>query len=229
MTVSIHSRAALAAGLMLVSACGPQKPAGPADSDDRELTGSLASEIQVDPAKVGAPEAVRASAPDLPAGQRSPAAIAAARAEAARLVGGAVPPAPQAANDAASRQAIADAGKRLSGGSADCAAKAKPGTAWSAHVPAALAIYPRAHVVEAAGADRDGCNLRVVSFVTPVGIDDVLGYYNARVRAEGLSAARGMDGKDHVLGGSSAKLAYVIYARGLPNGLTEVDILTTGN
>ena len=217
-------RTALVAGLVLLAGCKKEAPPPKADKD---VTGTLADEIEVDPRLVGQPSQAAANV-DLAPGQRSPAAIAAAKAEAARLAGGPVGALPPLVEDEASRQVIAEAGARLSGGSSDCAAKVASGKAWAQRLPRALAVYPRGHLVEAAGVDGRGCSLRVVSFVTPVGLDDVLGYYHARVRAEGLSAAQRRDGKDRVLGGTSAVRSYLIYGRTLANGLTEIDILASG-
>ena len=218
----------LLVGPILLSACQQDKaPASPPTAG--ESASSLADAIQVDPAKIGQPAGSDAASPALPPDQRSPAAIAAARGEAARLAGGAIGPAPAVSTDAAAARAIADAGKRLAGGSADCGAKARPDAAWATRVPAPLAPYPRARVIEAAGVDGGGCSLRVISFVTAVGIDDVLGYYHARVGAAGMSAVRRAEGGDQVLGGGSAMRAYMIYARRLANGLTEVDVLTSGS
>lgn len=215
------------AGALLLSACGADKPAA-ADPGDRELKGGLAKDIQIDPALVGRARPGGETPPELPADQRGPQAVAAARAEATKLAGGSIDAPPAPSSDPASAKAIAEAGRRLSGGPADCAAKAEQGAAWAGRVPGALAPYPRAKVIEAAGTDRDGCSLRVVSFVTPVGVADVLGYYHTRTRAEGMSAVHRLEGTDHVLGGASAVRAYVIYARALSNGFTEVDIMTTG-
>lgn len=224
MTPRATCRIALVAGLLLIAGCKKQAPPPQADKD---VTGTLADEIKVDPRLVGQASPA-AAVVDLPAEQRSPAAIAAAKAEAAKLAGGPVGALPPVAEDEASRKAIAEAGARLSGGSSDCAAKVAPGAAWAQRLPRALAVYPRAHLVEAAGVDGRDCSLRVVSFVTPVGLDDVLGYYHARARAEGLSAVQRRDGKDRVLGGTSPVRSYLIYGRTLANGLTEIDILALG-
>ena len=82
---------------------------------------------------------------------------------------------------------------------------------------------------EAAGTDADGCMLAVVNFVTPVDAKDVIDFYFTRVRAAGYDAKHSLDGKDHVLGGSKGSAAYLIYARKLDNGVTEVDLIASGS
>lgn len=222
---------AVALGALMLSACGGRQPepapTGEGAVAESELTGNLADQIKIDPSLAAAQSTE--PPPELPADQRTPAAINAAKAEAAKLAGGTIAAAPAPSSDSASEKAIAEAGARLAGGPANCPAKVTKGPAWAARVPAALAAYPRGHVIDAAGSDAAGCSLRVLNFVTPVGIEDVLGYYYTRVRADGMSAARRTEGADAVLGGGSAVRAYVIYARPLSNGLTEVDIITTGS
>ncbi len=78
------------------------------------------------------------------------------------------------------------------------------------------------------GTDDDGCALRVVNFVTPVSVSDVLGYYNTRAARAGYGVQARTDGTDHVLGGSKGGRAYVVYVRKQDNGLTGVDLVTSG-
>jgi hypothetical protein len=70
--------------------------------------------------------------------------------------------------------------------------------------------------------------MSVVNFVTPVAVKDVIDFYYTRVRKAGFSADYRMEGADHVLGGRNAGKAYVLYARKLDNGLTEVDLVSSG-
>ena len=125
-------RTALVAGLVLLAGCKKEAPPPKADKD---VTGTLADEIEVDPRLVGQPSQVAANV-DLAPAQRSPAAIAAAKAEAARLAGGPVGALPPLVEDEASHQVIAEASARLSGGSSDCAAKVASGKAWARFAPA---------------------------------------------------------------------------------------------
>ena len=121
---------------------------------------------------------------------------------------------------------VAEAAKT---GKVDCAGKAEYSMKWASSLPEALGVYPRGAVQEAAGTDSDGCRMRVVSFATPVAPEDVIDFYFTRVRAAGYDAKHSLDGKDHVLGGSKGSAAYLIYARKLDNGVTEVDLIASGS
>ncbi len=227
----LHARQFLTAlaGVLLLSACG----SGKEDAGDPALSGELGDQILVDPDIAGEGGAKRREA-GLPPELRSPEAIAVAMAEAARLAGGAIQPAPSpaAAGNELSQAAIAETSARIAGQAPgmgiDCPRKVEYSAAWADRLPAALAVYPRGHVIEAAGTDRDGCRFRVVNFITPVAVSDVIAFYHARVRAAGYDAEHLLDGRDNVLGGVRDAAAYVIYARKLGNGLTEVDIIANG-
>jgi len=113
--------------------------------------------------------------------------------------------------------------------SADCTKKAQYSATWAAKLPKDLPVYPRGAVQEAAGTDADGCRLRVVNFVSPVTPKDVIDFYFTKATGAGYGAEYRMDGADHVLGGRKGGQAYVVYARKLGNGLTEVDLVASGN
>ncbi len=81
---------------------------------------------------------------------------------------------------------------------------------------------------EAAGTDDDACALRVVNFQTGVSLDDVIDFYFSSACKAGYSAQRVRDGGDDVLGGLKGSASYVVYARKLPSGATEVDLVTNG-
>jgi len=195
---------------------------------------ALGDEIVVDPtmtAESGAPGTEKgiALSPD----SRSPQAIAAARKAAADLTGGLRElPAPvkgsasQLSESAAAAAQITPAAKAEK---TDCAAKAQYGKDWAAKLPAELPLYPHAAVQEAAGTDNDGCALRVVSFGTPVDQQDVIGFYRTMALKAGYSADYRLDGGDQVVGGKKGGQAYVVFARKQANGVTEVDLITSGH
>ena len=99
---------------------------------------------------------------------------------------------------------------------------------WAAKLPKDLPVYPRSAVQEAAGTDADGCNLRVVNFVSPVSPKDVIDFYYTKATNAGYGAEYRMDGTDNVLGGRKGGQSYLLYARKLDNGLTEVDLIASG-
>lgn len=235
--------ALLLAGATLLSGCGDgdkeRQTASPA-RDDPALTGALADQILVDPDLAGQNEvaaggALSATDGALPTDNDSPEQIAAARGEAMALVGGsgAMKPLPAARAIAAKlpEAAAFTAAARAAASSATgarCADKVRYTAAWAARLPEAFPVYPRGNVQEAAGTDEAGCALRVVNFTTPVPLEDVLAFYYTRGLSAGYKADRfRQDGYD-MLGGTRGSASYMIYARRLPSGRTEVDLVTSG-
>lgn len=225
------------AGIALLAGCTDTKKSDAgAAGDDPAMTGALGDQIMVDPdlaGQNGVAVLADGKAIELPPEQRSPEAIAAAKQEAAKLAGGTLKSAPEPSQgnsasmveNAATAAQIAEA-SRVQG--KDCAQGVEYSMGWASRLPAELAVYPRGAVQEAAGIETSGCSLRVVSFVTPVERDDVLDFYFTRVSKAGFIADHRVDGGDHVLGGSKGGAAYLVYARKLDNGLTEVDLIASG-
>ncbi|MFC0205576.1 hypothetical protein [Novosphingobium soli] len=217
---------ALAASLALAGCgSGGKQPAG---ESDPALDGGLGDPVLVDPQGGSDQRAIA-----VPPQDRTPEAVAAARRQAAESAGGTLQPPPAAAQggagalaEAAAKTAQVAPATRAAG--TDCAAKVRYSGEWVARIPAELPVYPRAAVQEAAGIDGDGCALRVVSFATPVSVDDVIGFYYGKATAAGYTAEHKLDGSDHVLGGRRQARAYVVYARKLEGGLTEVDLVASG-
>lgn len=224
---------------LALAACGGAKdPATKSTEADPAISGALADQIMVDPdlAKQNRGNAALSGGGpadgSLPLEQASPEAIAAAKADALRLVGGRMQLAPSA-NGSGSQQGAelataADVASNVPGIGAACPDKVEYSAAWAAKMPAAFPVYPRGHINEAAGTDQDGCALRVVSFVTPVAPMDVMNFYYTRARSAGFAAERRREGGDDVLGGTKSGAAYLVYARQMPNGLTEVDLVANG-
>lgn len=214
MNRSLLSLASGAAVLALLAGCGKESPA-PAPTG----VPSLGDQIAVDPGLIGGDAA--SDAPQLPADQRSPAAVEAARKDAAKLAGGTIETAP--APSAEDSAPLARSAAMVNPG---CVDKARHAPKWATALPDALPVYPRAAVQDAAGTDEGGCRLRVVNFVTAVAPQDVVNFYYTSARKAGFDAQHRLDGKDHVLGGAKERAAYVIYIRTLENGLTEVDLVS---
>lgn len=242
-STSARSRLSLAAGAfaatLLLAACGESKEeAAPSAESDPALTGALGDQIMVDPdlaAQNRGNAVISGGGPasaEIPPEKATPEVAAAARAEAAAISGGKLAAAPAAVSGAEAVQAAATAEKvaagAMPGGPGNCAAKVEYTMTWATRTPAPFPVYPRAHVTEAAGTDKDGCKLRVVNFVTPVAIDDVMSFYATRARMAGFAAGHAKAGSDNVLSGTKANSAYVVYARRRDNGMTEVDLVTNG-
>ncbi|MEZ5695390.1 MAG: hypothetical protein R3E18_02850 [Sphingomonadaceae bacterium] len=225
--------------VLLVSACGGAPEEGdPMAEEDPAATAALNDQLMVDPDLANQNEGNAAltggSSAVLPPENATPEAMAAARDEAAALVGGlakmAAPPAateveggaePTAALTAAARAMVAPDG-------ANCAEKVQYSAAWAAKLPDALPVYPRGSTQEAAGTDEGNCSLRVVNFLTPVPLNDVLAFYNTRASTGGYSVEHVKQEGDNVLSGTKGSAAYVIYARRHQNGVTEVELVTSG-
>ena len=169
----------------------------------------------------------------MPAINTSPEAVAAARSRAAELVGGtnALRPAPAPrdlgtqATVTKAMQKAAQAAVSLGGG--NCAEQVEYSTAWAAKLPGTFPVYPRGNTKEAAGTDEGACALRVVSFRSPVPLDEVLAFYNTRALANGYSAEHVRAAGDNILSGTKGEAAYVVYGRRLPSGVTEIDLVTS--
>ena len=227
---------ALCAAAMLLAGCGrDDRPAARAEIDPA-LAGALADPIMIDTDLSGqnrASAAVAGGGPvviELPIVERGPEAIAAARADAAKLAGGKVKPAPSPRQAAAAERGVtaAQIAGTVKGIAASCAGKAEYALAWSQRLPEPLAIYPRGHLREAAGADAAGCSLRVASFVTPVEPGEVIDFYYTRIKAAGFAPEYRLAEGSHSLGGSKGGAAYAVHARKLESGLTEVDLVASG-
>ncbi len=162
-------------------------------------------------------------------------AIAAARADALRIVGGPgrmrkAPEPREVAGDLPEGATLTAAARAAAspGGNGDCAARAQYTMQWAARMPAAFPVYPRGAVQEAAGTDASGCSLRAINFVTPVPLGEVIDFYYSRALAARFTAQRVLQDGDDVLAGMKGGASYVVYARQLPSGLTEVDLVTSG-
>ncbi len=118
----------------------------------------------------------------------------------------------------AERQTTPDAGV--------CAKKIGYSAGWANRLPADLPLYPAARLTEAAGADKDGCRLRVVSFASAAPMQKMLDWYFTKVSAAGYSAGHSTDGRQHVLGGVRGNDAYVVYVTARAGGGSDVDLVS---
>lgn len=234
--VSSHRLLCSIAAIALLAGCGGADKSKADGEVDPAMNGALDGQVMTDPelsGQRGAAAAADRAVIELPPEQRSPEAIASAREEAAKKAGGSLASAPKP-KDGGSASLVegaataAQVAQQSRAAATDCAAKVRYSASWANRLPDALSIYPRGAVQEAAGTDADGCQMSVVNFVTPVEVKDVIDYYYTRVRKAGYDADYRMEGADHVLGGKNAGKAYVLFARKLENGLTEVDIVSSG-
>lgn len=227
---------------LMLGGCGSDAPkSGKVQPEaDPAMEQALADEIMVDPDLAGqnpasAGIALGGQDASLPPDIDSPREIEAARRSALELVGGVdkmkTAPAPRVVEKgrpAGSTITAAARAAALGPNGADCAGKVEYTTAWAARMPETFPVYPRGNVKEAAGTDQDGCALRSVTYTTPVANGDVIDFYYTRASAAGFKTERLRQGIDEVLGGAKGKVSYLVSARQLASGRTEVDLITSG-
>lgn len=222
----------------LLASCGDKNEDETAgDAMDPASEQALNDELTTDPDLAGRNEANAALSGTgnaaIPNVDKSPRAIEAAMSRAAELVGGRskLAPAPAAkslgSKASPSKAMVAAAKAAVAPGGENCGDKVDYTSAWAAKLPAAFPVYPRGNTQEAAGTDEGQCALRVVSFVTPVALDDVLAFYNTRAKTAGYNVEHVTSGGDNILSGTKGKSAYVVYGRRLQQGVTEIDLVTT--
>lgn len=228
----------LAGSLLLAGCGGGEKAAAVPVPEDAAITAALSDPIMTDPDLAWQNEAHSAVAVSGPANaalppiDRSKEAIEAAREDAARLVPGTPPavPAPSAEDLTPLREAVTAAQMAAAAqvARAECIANVAYTARWAAALPEPLQVYPRGAVEEAAGTDAGGCGLRVVHFRTPVAVEEVIAFHNARLRAAGYPVRHGAEGGAHALRGRKGGAAYVVFVRQAEDGLTAADIVVGG-
>ena len=115
-------------------------------------------------------------------------------------------------------------------GGSPCAKNVKSGPEWADRMPAPFRLYPGGKLAEAAGVDEERCTLRIISFTSAAGIDPILNYYYTQARRAGYDAEHLVSGAEHQLGGTNAKgAAYLVFARRIANGQTEVDVVANAD
>lgn len=132
------------------------------------------------------------------------------------------------ARDALTLGALASSqpNRRTSG----CAAALRYSAAWANRLPTDLPLHPQARVIEAAGAEGNGCSLRAVSFAVSRPMATMLDWYYTRATKAGYASEHQTDGARHVLGGTRARGggAYVVFMTERADGATAIDLLTNG-
>lgn len=214
------------AALLLLASCGDATAPIVQPEGDPAMAAALNDPLMTDPDLVAQNRASHAALlperdASIPAEDASPRAIATARAEALALVGGpgrmkAAPP-PEAASSSASRRAHGQ-----------CTRARTRTAAWAAQMPDAFPVYPRAAVQTAAGADEPGCALRTVSFTTPVPPGDVIDFYFTRASHAGFTAEHTVAGGEASLGGTSGTSRFAVRVGVRGDGMTAVELVTSG-
>lgn len=230
--------------MLLLAACGQD------DGDSAPLVQhigdplmdpALSEQILVDPDMVNRNTANRpiSLGPEdgsVPLPDRGTDAARAARGEALELISGIIAmrraPQPERVDGKLPESArLSVAARAASAGddNRDCASVAEFSAIWAARMPEAFPVYPRGVVQEAAGTDTNGCHLRVVNFATPVALGDVMDFYFTRGASNGFAMQRVLQDGEDVLGGTQGGRSFMVFARTQDDGMTTVDLVTTGS
>ena len=234
----------LAISLAALAGCGRGDPvADPQAERDPAAAAALGDPIMADPdlaSQNRGNSALSGGGPaqgDLPAFDRSAEEATAARTAAAALLGGRRGDIPPPAPPPASTGAVSRLGGALtlpalltaSGiGSKACAQGLGFTMGWAARLPAAVPIYPRGHVIMAAGSDAPGCQVRALRYVTPVEPGEIAVFAYASAAAGKLAPVHRREGADEVISGGAGAQQFAVYARKRADGLSEVDLFTAG-
>lgn len=201
---------------------------------DPALKGALAGKIVVDPNLSGQSNRHAVRPADRPANAALPVLkgdAAKALAESVKLAGGKLlaTPAPTQGEAMESSATLAALAREQSqpGGNVTCRKQLAYGMQWASRMPEPFTVYPGAQLMEAAGADKDGCTLRGATFVTPVPRQSVMDFYYTQALRSGFDAEHKILGGDHVLGGTRKDdgSAFLLLFTDAPGGRTNVDII----
>lgn len=224
--------------LFALAACGDSAENGEGGASDPTSEQALNDQIMVDPdlanQNEGAAGLTAGADQTIPPENMTPEAIQAAQDAAFALVGGSdgfkdLPEPKQygaSIPESSTLSAATKAAARL--GSGNCTENVEYSAAWAAKLPAIFPVYPRGTTKEAAGTDADNCALRVVNYLTPVALDEVLKFYYSRATTGGYNTEYAVAQNDNVVSGTKGNASFVVYGRRLSTGLTEIDLITSG-
>lgn len=109
----------------------------------------------------------------------------------------------------------------------ECAATMKPSAIWGARLPESFPIYPRSALIYGAGNTSGTCNIRTVTFVTPVAGEEVARFYFSLARRAGFSPEVRRDGMIFMQAEKQGARMLVSVAR-RADGATQVSLLLSG-
>jgi hypothetical protein len=204
---------------------------GAASATDPMLQSALKDQIMVDPRLVQQANADTIRPPAQPeAGAVPPDGIADA---AHKPITGDVRPAPPPTGTckqcaAAKRALTLGSLSESQGASAQCVANVAYSVVWANRLPQGVPLYPDAQVSEAAGADRHGCALRVVSFASAAPMQRLLDWYYTRTAEAGYRAEHQASGQEHVLAGTKKGAAFLLILKPRAGGGTTADLMADG-
>ena len=225
-----------ALALTALAACGEEAVEAPPEvlAQDPQLARALGDPLMVDPDLAWRNEAnaVIAFRDGHPLPAIAARADSAERArEAARLElleGGQIPalPRPGDGEGAPALGGLVTAGEMVDavGGRSDCIEGLDARLDWSTKMPETSSLMPHGMVQQAAGIDVGTCVIRVVRYLAPVGIEDVLEYHWTKLDRARFDISR-FSRPAAQLHGERRDQKLVIEAREGPGGMTAVDIV----
>ena len=218
---------ALAVIALALPGCSRREPPPPPAQTDPAVAQAINAPILTDPdlvsldkrfAVMADPGALDAS---LPLDDFAPEMIASARTEAAAMIADS----PRIALAAGDRCAACDGvllADRAAVLGAACSAGLEEDLAWALRLPAALPIYPKAHLREAVGRSDGACRIRGASFTAPVSASEVLAFYRVIAAKAGFRMRQaGSSG----LVGTHGTVRMAVLVRPEPGGLAHFDLL----
>ncbi|MEP2737257.1 MAG: hypothetical protein ABJP34_13280 [Erythrobacter sp.] len=172
------------------------------------------------------------SIPPLPTGPESRAKARTAM-RALLLEGGEIVDLPEANKDAELEElggalTAAELASRV-GFAKECAERLNYSAIWAARLPDQAAIAPGGAVIEAAGNPQKQCNIRIVTYVTDLPVDEALQFHFNMARRAELKPAyfKGDgDGAESAVQAISGKASIAVHARERGGFQTEVNIVS---
>lgn len=225
-----------ALALAAVTGCGDETVDAPVDvlTQDPQLARALHDPLMVDPdlawrTEANAAIALRDGHPLPPFDAREDASNRAR--EAARLdllENGQIPTVPGFASDGGGVSlatiATADEMVKAVGARTDCITQMDASLGWSTRMPPTSSVMPHGMVQQAAGADVGNCVVRVVRYLVPAAIEDVLEYHLTKVDRERFDITLyNAPEVQMVAERRDQKLA--VHMRPGPGGMTAVDVV----
>lgn len=111
------------------------------------------------------------------------------------------------------------------GAPAGCAARLKEDFALAASLPPVASLPPQGMVMQAGGADSDGCDLRIIRYASHAAPEDVLQYHYARAVRAGLEARRFTAPEASIIASGKNGETLAVHVRPAAHGLTGVDLV----
>lgn len=111
---------------------------------------------------------------------------------------------------------------------AACAPRLRYSAEWANRLPSGLALYPDAHVAEAAGTDDAGCGIRVARFASAAPVARLIDWYYATAGTGGWAPMHRADGPLHAASGQRRDARFTVYVTPRAGGGSDVTLVASG-